>query len=45
MTDHDHIDVLKNAADPQRVAVALGLHSRGGALLLSTMPAARGEDA
>ena len=30
MTDHDHIDALKNAADPQRVAVALGLHSRGG---------------
>jgi len=30
MTDHDHIDALKNAADPQRVAAALGLHGRGG---------------
>jgi DNA primase len=29
MTDHDHIDALKAAADPQRVAVALGLHGRG----------------
>ena len=29
MTDHDHIDALKVAADPQRVAVALGLHGRG----------------
>ena len=29
MTDHDHIDTLKAAADPQRVAVALGLQGRG----------------
>ena len=29
MTDHDHIDTLKAAADPQRVAFALGLHGRG----------------
>ena len=29
MTDHDHIDALKVAADPLRVAVALGLHGRG----------------
>ncbi|MFY9388672.1 MAG: hypothetical protein WAP08_12220, partial [Smithellaceae bacterium] len=29
MADHEHIDALKNAADPQRVAVALGLHGRG----------------
>jgi len=29
MTDHDHIDALKVAADPQRVAVALGLQGRG----------------
>ncbi|MDZ4242249.1 MAG: CHC2 zinc finger domain-containing protein [Candidatus Omnitrophota bacterium] len=29
MTDHNHIDTLKEAADPQRVAVALGLHGRG----------------
>lgn len=29
MADHDHIDALKVAADPQRVAVALGLHGRG----------------
>ena len=29
MTDHDHIDALKAAADPQRVAVALGLQGRG----------------
>ena len=29
MTDHDHIDALKVAADPQRVAFALGLHGRG----------------
>ena len=29
MTDHDHIDALKAAADPLRVAVALGLHGRG----------------
>jgi len=30
MTDHSHIDALKFAADPQRVAAALGLHGRGG---------------
>ena len=30
MTDHSHIDALKIAADPQRVAAALGLHGRGG---------------
>jgi hypothetical protein len=29
MNDHEHIDTLKAAADPQRVAVALGLHGRG----------------
>jgi len=29
MTDHDHIDALKVAADPLRVAVALGLRGRG----------------
>jgi DNA primase len=29
MTDYDHIHALKEAADPQRVAVALGLHGRG----------------
>jgi DNA primase len=29
MTDHDHINALKVAADPLRVAVALGLHGRG----------------
>jgi len=29
MTDHDHIDALKNATDPQRVAAALGLQGRG----------------
>jgi len=29
MTDHNHIDALKVAADPQRVAAALGLHGRG----------------
>jgi hypothetical protein len=29
MADHDHIDRLKAAADPQRVAAALGLHGRG----------------
>ena len=29
MADHEHIDALKNAADPQRVAFALGLHGRG----------------
>lgn len=29
MADHEHIDTLKAAADPQRVAVALGLHGRG----------------
>lgn len=29
MADHEHIDALKNAADPQRVAVALGLQGRG----------------
>jgi hypothetical protein len=29
MADHEHIDALKAAADPQRVAVALGLHGRG----------------
>ena len=27
---HEHIDTLKAAADPQRVAVALGLQGRGG---------------
>ena len=30
MADHEHIDTLKAAADPQRVAVALGLQGRGG---------------
>lgn len=30
MSDHDHIDALKAAADPVRVAAALGLRSRGG---------------
>ena len=30
MNDHDHIDALKTAADPVRVAAALGLRSRGG---------------
>jgi len=29
MTDHEHIDALKGAADPQRVAAALGLQGRG----------------
>lgn len=29
MTDHDHIDALKVAADPLRVAVALGLQGQG----------------
>ena len=29
MADHEHLDTLKAAADPQRVAVALGLHGRG----------------
>ncbi|MFH0812214.1 MAG: CHC2 zinc finger domain-containing protein [Pseudomonadota bacterium] len=29
MTDHDHLAALKVAADPQRVAVALGLQGRG----------------
>jgi len=29
MSDHEHIDTLKAAGDPQRVAVALGLHGRG----------------
>ena len=29
MADHEHIDTLKAAGDPQRVAVALGLHGRG----------------
>jgi len=29
MADHEHIDTLKAAADPQRVAVALGLQGRG----------------
>ena len=29
MTDHDHVTTLKNATDPQRVAVALGLRGRG----------------
>ena len=29
MADHEHIDTLKAAADPQRVAFALGLHGRG----------------
>jgi len=29
MTDHDHIDALKVAADPLRVAAALGLQGRG----------------
>jgi hypothetical protein len=29
MADHEHIDALKAAADPQRVAVALGLQGRG----------------
>jgi hypothetical protein len=29
MTDHDHITALKVAADPLRVAVALGLQGRG----------------
>ncbi len=28
--DHSHIDALKVAADPQRIAAALGLHGRGG---------------
>ena len=30
MSDHEHIDTLKAAGDPQRVAVALGLQGRGG---------------
>ena len=30
MSDHDHVDKLKAAADPVRVAAALGLRSRGG---------------
>ena len=30
MADHEHLDTLKAAADPQRVAVALGLQGRGG---------------
>ena len=29
MADHEHLDTLKAAADPQRVAVALGLQGRG----------------
>jgi hypothetical protein len=29
MTDHDHLTMLKAAADPNRVAVALGLQGRG----------------
>jgi len=29
MADHEHIDTLKAAADPQRVAFALGLQGRG----------------
>jgi len=29
MADNDHIAALKVAADPQRVAVALGLQGRG----------------
>ena len=29
MADHEHIEALKAAADPQRVAVALGLQGRG----------------
>ncbi|MBM4337995.1 MAG: hypothetical protein FJ110_00465 [Deltaproteobacteria bacterium] len=29
MTDHAHIDALKAAADPLRVAAALGLRGRG----------------
>ena len=30
MSDHDHIEKLKTAADPDRVAAALGIQSRGG---------------
>jgi hypothetical protein len=30
MADHDHIDMLKAAADPLRVAAALGIEGRGG---------------
>ena len=29
MTDHEHIDTLKAAADPQKVAASLGLEGRG----------------
>jgi hypothetical protein len=29
MTDHDHITTLKAAADPFRVAAALGLRGQG----------------
>jgi len=32
MTDHDHIDALKVAADPLRVAAALGLQGFEGPL-------------
>ena len=30
MSDRDHIDALKAAADPKRVAAALGLRGHGG---------------
>lgn len=43
MTDHDHIDALKVAADPLRVAVALGLHGRGSRFFCPSCQAGGGK--
>ena len=43
MTDHDHIDALKAAADPQRVAVALGLQGRGSRFFCPSCQAGGGK--
>ena len=43
MTDHDHIDALKVAADPQRVAVALGLQGRGSRFFCPSCQAGGGK--
>ena len=43
MTDHDHIDALKVAADPQRVAAALGLQGRGSRFFCPSCQAGGGK--
>jgi len=43
MTNHDHIDALKVAADPLRVAVALGLHGRGSRFFCPSCQAGGGK--